>query len=552
MSAVSESRVVQSITGGIGKIRRTRLGDSWKRPTCLLGFFLLTGCAATPAMSPRIVRLATPAPPIPSPPGGGCQPFASLVPGYPNRPISAEFASSLVSAGYAMVSDNYGRAFWICQRPLTPTNTTRYEPTLKSSSSAASSPSMQSATVQHSPAPWPLKSVRPQSPILAPLPASASVKASLPAAESTPEKFIAPPPALAAIEPRAQVERLLPKHVADRSAWAGDIVDAFDALKLPASTENVCATIAVIDQESSFHVDPIVPGLPQIAWRQIEDRREQLRIPRRLVDTFLALRSSDGRSYKARIDSVRTERELSTVYEDFIAQVPMGRRLFGRMNPVHTLGSMQVSMDFVEAYAKQRPFPSASDNDLRAVAFSRRGGIYFGTAHLLDYPAQYEMAIYRFADFNAGRYASRNAALQSAIGRLSGLRLTLDGDLLIGNGDGEPKGETLRAALSLGPQLKLDQAQIANDLSLGRSRELEQTQLYRRVFQVAERMAGKPLPRAVLPTITLRSPKIRRKNLTTSWFAQRVDSRYRDCLARDTGESSSAGIGTARTFVKGG
>jgi hypothetical protein len=49
------------------------------------------------------------------------------------------------------------------------------------------------------------------------------------------------------------------------------------------------------------------------------------------------------------------------------------------------------------------------------------------------------------------------------------------------------------------------------------------------VFALAEQKSGKALPRAILPGIQLESPKITR-NLTTAWFAKRVDDRRARCM----------------------
>ena len=45
--------------------------------------------------------------------------------------------------------------------------------------------------------------------------------------------------------------------------------------------------------------------------------------------------------------------------------------------------------------------------------------------------------------------------------------------------------------------------------------------------------AGKPMPRQTMPQIDLKSPKITR-NLTTEWFARRVNERYQQCLRRSS------------------
>jgi hypothetical protein len=330
-------------------------------------------------------------------------------------------------------------------------------------------------------------------------------------------------------EVRAQIAGLLPSQTRDREGWASDIQRALAALDIEPTTRNLCATLAVTAQESTFVSDPAVPGLGRIARDEIDHRAAEHHVPQFVVRTALALASSTGASYADRIAAVRTERELSLVYEDMIGRIPLGQRLFADSNPVHTGGPMQVSVEFAEQHAREHPYPYPIDGSIRHEVFSRRGGLYFGIAHLLGYPVSYDRMLYRFADFNAGFYASRNAAFQNAVSLATGIPLVLDGDL-IDHASDRP-GTTERAVRALARQLAASDAQIHRTLELGESFDLEKTPLYERIFELAERGQRGPLPRAMLPQIALESPKITRK-LTTKWFAERVDQRYRSCLAQ--------------------
>jgi len=105
--------------------------------------------------------------------------------------------------------------------------------------------------------------------------------------------------------------------------------------------------------------------------------------------------------------------------------------------------------------------------------------------------------------------------------------------------DGKPAGEssdTLRALLALGPRLQLSAAEIERDLKLEKSFAFEQSTLYRRLFTTADATRQENWPRELLPRIELKSPKITRQ-LTTEWFARRVDDRYRSCLEPSKDES---------------
>lgn len=338
-------------------------------------------------------------------------------------------------------------------------------------------------------------------------------------------------PAVNPVQARALIGRLLPPATDDAAGWAADIYAAFAVLGISADRPNVCAVVAVTEQESGFHVNPVVPGLPAIAWREIDKRAEHAGVPWLIVHGALQLSSSTGASYSARIDKVRTEKELSDIFNDFIGSVPMGKSLLAGWNPVRTRGPMQVNIAFAERYAKTRPYPYPVASSIADELLSRRGSLYFGTAHLLDYVAPYPSFLYRFADFNAGQYASRNAAFQKAVASASGIPLVADGALLPHDADANSAGSTELAVRTLGPRLEIDNAAIHTALERGRREDFAETRLYQRVFALAEQSEGRPLPRAVVPRIELQGPKISRP-LTTAWYANLVNERFKRCLAR--------------------
>jgi hypothetical protein len=53
----------------------------------------------------------------------------------------------------------------------------------------------------------------------------------------------------------------------DKAGWAHDLRGALQAHRLPRMKENVCAMIAVVDQESGFVANPQVPHIGKIAYQ---------------------------------------------------------------------------------------------------------------------------------------------------------------------------------------------------------------------------------------------------------------------------------------------
>ncbi len=340
----------------------------------------------------------------------------------------------------------------------------------------------------------------------------------------------APTPALKTADAKALIEQSLPRNVSDKTGWTADMYAAFTALTVTPTQENICAVVAVIEQESGFRVDPVVPGLGAVARKEIDRRAARAHVPLLIVNGVLQLKSSDGRTYGARIDAARTEKDLSDAYEDLIASVPLGKTLFAERNPIRTRGPMQVNVAFAEQFSSAAQYPYPVQSSIADELFTRRGSVYFGIAHLLSYRAPYDSYLYRFADFNAGQYASRNAAFQNAVSVASGIPVIADGALLPHDSDPDNPGATELALRTLAAPLKMSNGAIHGALTEGKTKALESTPLYQRVFDLAEQRSGLKLARAIVPRIKLAGPKITR-SLTTDWYAHRVDDRFNRCLS---------------------
>jgi hypothetical protein len=366
---------------------------------------------------------------------------------------------------------------------------------------------------------------------------------------ATPSPEVPPmgPPAVAA---------LIPERVRDRAEWAEAIVNALGANGLAVDRESACAVIAIIGQESGFEADPVVPGLARVAAERLhrdEARLGPLGEP--IVRRLLSGRAPDDpRTFAERLEVVRTERDVDVLFRDIVAYYETNHpawfetaRLAGRLfdvrdvralNPITTSGSMQVSVRFAEAWAEAHPGKATTPGEIRDALYTRAGGVYYGTARLLVYPVRYGQPIFRFADYNAGFYASRNAALQVALSRLTGRALVADGDLLAYEKDGsikEDTSESERAVQILAERFAptLSPSTIRADLRLEKTLQLEDTATYRTIVNLASRrrVGGVGVAYAILPQVAISSPKFAGTR-STAWFAEAVDRRYRACLAR--------------------
>lgn len=344
--------------------------------------------------------------------------------------------------------------------------------------------------------------------------------------------------------------RAAEKNVRDANGWAIDLHDVLDAHDLAASKENICAAIAIIDQESSFEADPQVPGLGKLSEAALRKKLFKIPVGGALALAWLEKNPTAEESFMARIRNAKTERDLDLAYRslvefgarssnlDAVFRLGLLNQLIENKNEIDTAGSMQVSVNFALEEAKIQKWLPMTLDDVYAVRdqlYTRRGGMFYGVKQLMGYDTGYAQKIFRFADFNAGRYAARNAAFQKLLSEMSGETLAADGDLLSYGKDGKAQSRVTASEqavqkASLKHKLGLDDKQIRADLVREKQLGFTGTRTFIALRQRYQSVRGKRAAFAVLPEIELKSEKLSRI-YSTRRFAESVNKRYQACVA---------------------
>ena len=355
----------------------------------------------------------------------------------------------------------------------------------------------------------------------------------------------------------AQVRATFPEGVGDPAGWAKDLLAAFSDASLVPDATRVCGVVAVLQQESGFQADPPVANLGALVRARLKEEAERFGpLGPAAMERLLKDRApGDRRTFDERIRRLRTERELDLLFRDMLeaerrehpAMVATanlldtlfrGRRLED-LNPVTTAGSMQVSVRWAIDYARSRSWPD-DEQTVRDALYTRPGGLRFGVPRLWGYSLTDGDVLYRFADYNAGQYASRNAAVQRALAQLTGVRLAADGDLLVYGADGRPTAEdseTLQAFRIFRERFvpTFPDSRLREDLEKGKEQSFEETPSFLALRRVYREQIGSSMPTAALPELELKSPKLRR-GYSTAAYARNVLRHHRACLQRLRGE----------------
>ena len=240
----------------------------------------------------------------------------------------------------------------------------------------------------------------------------------------------------------------------------------------------------------------------------------------RLVDELRTKLRADTRSGR-----VRTEGDLGRYVEgdlrvwlagrltaDYFIPGPMARFAAEQalVSPVGTIGPMQVSVPKAYRNARRRGEGVASIEAMQRLLLDRGTALYRGlkegiyilwrgfSFYSRELPLE-EAIQYTTADYNAGEFSSRNAAFQQRVAEMSRRELSLDGDLLLYDGDAPRQrvSNTESAVLTL--KAGLSPSQVREDLMQEKEPGFVTTATYLKVCEQYQARLKKPCRLAVVP-----------------------------------------------------
>ena len=359
------------------------------------------------------------------------------------------------------------------------------------------------------------------------------------------------------VEPRLprvtedDVAKAIPSTVKDRSGWAHDVMDSLEELRLGKTPQAVCSVLAIIEQESGYKANPTVAGLSDVVQKRLDQYAEKLGpLGRPALKALLDGKAPNTKeTFEQRLKHVKTEQDLDIIfrqllvhYEEKYPRAMLMLDVLGGafnkghledLNPITTVGSMQVSVRFSAELGKKR---GLENEQVRDQLYTRHGGVFYGTARLLGYEAAYPDPLYRFADYNSGMYASRNAALQQQVTELTGFKILADGDLLNYNRVGKPSdvvSNSYKALMNWRARYapEISDSQMHRDVLLEKSGEFEHTDTWHALKRSYSTATGKTPAYAAMPQVTITSPKMS-KDRSTQWYAGNVNKRFASCIKR--------------------
>ena len=208
--------------------------------------------------------------------------------------------------------------------------------------------------------------------------------------------------------------------------------------------------------------------------------------------------------------------------------MPLGQRFFAELQPgAHRradAGEHRVRRAAREAQAL--PYPLTGS--VRDEVFTRRGGMYFGIAHLLDYPVALRPHAVPLRRLQRRPLRQPQRRFPEGGQRARAVALVLDGDLV--RAGQQRAGQTELAVRTTRRGSGYERARRSGAISSADTEpSSSRRELYASVFELADAARRARAARGGAAASGCRARRSRRK-LTTEWFARRVDERYRRCL----------------------